>query len=325
MLAGCSSVTGGLQGTESGGEASVYLGPDTIRVEAGSTVVTGQVAATDLEGNGLEDADEVDPTVGKFRFEDDTDRLVFAEGSLRSLAFEVDGGTATVYRGGQIVTRDVSTFSRQFATPSPSPSPTPTPRPGTVVDGFERSSLGPYTGRTSAFRVQKGTAFTGDRALAIERIGAGIYSTSGLPAYPSAGDRFRFACRFGGSRGRGPDIACRFGVQSEDPGRSYAINVGRLDTGLKLSRRNGSESIGMAREDIEAPTNEWLLVTLDWGNDGTLRAVLHDTDGTAPGRRLASVKATDSTYTDGGIGWRGNDDAGTVRYVDALRRLPSEG
>lgn len=321
MLAGCPSVTDGLQGTESGGEAGLYIGPGTIRVEAGGTVVSGQVAATELEGSGLEDDDEVDPSVGRFRLEGDTDRLEFADGSLRSLAFEVEGGTATVYRGGQILTEDVSTFSQQFATPSPSPSPTPTPRPGTVVDGFERSSLGPYTGETDGYRTQSEETFVGERALAIDRIGNDIRSTEGLPTYPAAGDRVRFACHLGDPGGEGPAVSFRFGLQGD--GGTYMLNLGRFDEGLILKRRSDGRNVALAQSRAEPPTGEWLLATVDWGRDGELRATLHRTAEGEPGEELASIRGTDRAYTGGGIGWRALDDAGSVRYVDDLRLLPS--
>jgi len=51
---------------------------------------------------------------------------------------------------------------------------------------------------------------------------------------------------------------------------------------------------------VSATINTWYDIQIEWGSDNTHIATLYDDSGTS----LGSVSGTDSTYTDGGIGYR---------------------
>uniref|UniRef100_UPI0010932B94 fibronectin type III domain-containing protein n=1 Tax=Halorussus marinus TaxID=2505976 RepID=UPI0010932B94 len=176
----------------------------------------------------------------------------------------------------------------------------------TTIDDFDDGNLDEYTGDTDAFTIVSSPTHAGSNALEVTGGGGySIFSTSGLPAYPAAGDAFSFRLRVQDSDTGTSGMY--FGVQ--DTSRWYRV---RWNAGELQLQRDGEQ---IAVQSGSVPTGEWLRVLVSWSADGTITAAIADASGT----RHAAVSATDSTYTDGGIGWSHFNGASseTVRFDSA--------
>jgi hypothetical protein len=67
--------------------------------------------------------------------------------------------------------------------------------------------------------------------------------------------------------------------------------------------------------NVNYPIGEWMRATVDWATDGNITATLYDASDT----QLSQISATDTTYTSGGVGFRGFDQP---CYFDLLGKNP---
>jgi hypothetical protein len=171
-----------------------------------------------------------------------------------------------------------------------------------VLDDFEAGELsGEYSGDTDGWSVVGSKAYAGEHS--------GYYSA---PTGGAESSVWRTDHRVG----QGHTVEARLwsneansgsglvvGVQDESmltgyvlghetAGSSNSIQLMRLDT-------TGKETL--ASSGVSPPARSWMRVEFDWQADGTLVYTLED----GAGNQVEQLTANDTTYSSGGIGWRG--------------------
>jgi hypothetical protein len=177
----------------------------------------------------------------------------------------------------------------------------------TVVDDFEDGNLAEYTDQSepAASATITNQAFAGSHALELtaevvsgpDAENAGVFSGSGLPNYPSAGDTFEFRFFVDDANGTPNDTVFGFfagGFSSNN----YEIRFDHINGRLRFEKRDGSGFNPTTVANVAIPTQEWLRCEVDTtAGGGTITVTLDDSTGT----QLATGSVTDSTFTSGGI------------------------
>jgi len=186
----------------------------------------------------------------------------------------------------------------------------------TIVDNFEDNDIAEYTGDTGSFTTQTGTVFNGSYALegtTSSGDALGIHSTSGLDTYPAQGNTFRVNIYHTTS---GDLNGVLYGHQGGD--QDYYLlrpHDGTQEFQL-YSNVSGTGFTKLASAAVDPPLNEWMEMEVAWGTDDTHDCKLFD----AAGNQIASLSATDGTFTSGGIGFEvNNSEGGTTGYFDYER------
>lgn len=190
-----------------------------------------------------------------------------------------------------------------------------------LVDDFEDGDLSQYASIAEA-SVQTGTVNSGTYALQFDTPDGTSYtfsSTSGLNAYPSAGDTFEFYVYMTDASDY---WKFSFGSQSETALSSGTTIVEGYHAHFKNDsfeinvRSGGSTTVFAGPTSVNPPENEWLRGEVSWGSNGSMTATLYD----ASGSEIASVSGSDSTYSTGGIGYYCNNSAGnaSTQYWDDI-------
>lgn len=184
----------------------------------------------------------------------------------------------------------------------------------TTIDDFEDGDISEYSGDTGGYVVDQVNVQTGSYSLHVDGTQEGpiIRSSSGLDRYPSQGDKWEFWCRDGGSGNL--NLNMEYGNPDEST-RGYAINVSpRVDEFRLIENSQGV--IASTSQTFNA--NEWYRVVVDWGTDDSHSCTVYDSSGT----QLATVSATDSNHTSGGVGWStGTTSSGQEGYYDGAEML----
>jgi len=205
----------------------------------------------------------------------------------------------------QTASADTGTFTATVASDDDTDSATVTVE--RVVDNFEDGDLAEYTDQSepAASATITNQAFAGSHALELtaevvsgsDAENAGVFSGSGLPNYPSAGDTFEFRFFVDDANGTPNDTVFRFfagGIFSND----YAIRFDHINGRLRFAKRDGSGFNPTTVANVAIPTQEWLRCEVDTtAGGGTITITLDDSTGT----QLATGSVTDSTFTSGGI------------------------
>jgi len=192
-----------------------------------------------------------------------------------------------------------------------------------LIESFERGDTSgygiPQNQNTTHSVNGNAPLYHGVRSLKID-MGSGtaegeMYSTSGLVYYPQPGDTFRTQCQVSGPM----SLQLLFAVQSEtaEPDAYYA-GVNKIEETFYLIKISGGGFTTLDSQAVTIPTGEELTVETDFGAGGSLSATLYDASMT----QIASVSASDSSYTSGGIGFRtfhGSGAPATTAIVDHLR------
>lgn len=183
---------------------------------------------------------------------------------------------------------------------------------GTLIDDFEDGDKSEYNNARngSLFSVTSSSSYNGTYGLEGDSTTGStrIFSTSGLNAYPSAGDTIElYSKAFNGAR-----KYFYFGQQSESQRYGYRVNlrvgenyaeIARFDSGSKNSLVTGNSTLS---------NNTWYRWRIDWGSSGSIRFRAFDESNNT----VVDLSANDTTYTSGGIGW-GHDDGSA--YFDYCR------
>jgi len=200
--------------------------------------------------------------------------------------------------------------------------------PDTLIDTFEDESNGGqygssqslsdfYGGDLSAFTRQTTTALEGNKSLEGNTPGPFkiISSTSGLNRYPDQGDSWEFLVEPTASK---QFSGMLFGTQDETntPG-GYFVRVDARG-GIDINRFDGSGN----KTKLKSASASWDLdatnrVEIDWSTNNDITARAYDSTDSKTG----TVTATDSTYTDGGVGWLMNENTGGTSsfYFDSAQ------
>lgn len=185
-----------------------------------------------------------------------------------------------------------------------------------VVDNFEDQDITEYGGDTGFYRaVDESTVSAEARngtALLECDMGAvdtprRISSTADLNDYPVPGDKFRCWLRMGGDPNNNQAVGFYFGTQGAngDP-NGYRVDLKQSSTPDYRIRKldNGGTNLATASQSYTA--DNWYEVKVDWQTDGTITATLYDDQGS----QLNEITGSDSTFTDGGVGFHANQSAG---------------
>lgn len=204
-----------------------------------------------------------------------------------------------------------------------------------VIDDFEASIYDDksnsltdyYSGDTASATRQQSTVIEDSYSLELRSSGSSaqsIESGDGLPHYPTAGMTFRAkvqVSQWGSGSDTSDQAQLLFGVQNAGGfSDCYHLHVLRGDGTFALFVRSSGSSTQLASSASgSSTTGSAHEVEVGWGASGTITCRLFDSNGT----ELTSISPSDSTYTDGGIGWLTNTGASsdTVAFYDSCRRV----
>jgi len=175
------------------------------------------------------------------------------------------------------------------------------------VDDFESGSLDSYRGDTNGFEVVSNAAYSGSYGLKADGKYDTLYSVSGLSNYPSAGDTIRGRVKFVEND---CTTSFKFGYQSADSdANTYELAMKSLGYRFNLEKSLNGSLTTLGASNWQGSHAEWLTFEISWATDGSIAATLSDADGNT----VASISASDTAFTEGGIGIY-ND--GTVHWDD---------
>ncbi len=181
-----------------------------------------------------------------------------------------------------------------------------------IIDDFEDQDLSEYTaltGSLSDWGFDNSTVINGNYSLTITestKVDRAIVSTSGLDNYPSAGDIISIWMHPSADGGNNPAANFYFGYQ--DANNYYMLTHQNTDSNdgiFRLAKADAGDFVTLHSETYNA-SNQWYRYEIDWGSSGTIDVTLYDSDGTT---QLTNFSVTDTTFTDGGIGWFANFEA----------------
>lgn len=188
-----------------------------------------------------------------------------------------------------------------------------------LIDNFEDGDIAEYGGDTTVATVQQSVVNNGSYALEITAsANAGISSTTGLDNYPVQDQPFKCDFRIGAD-GNGYRIL--FATQSETSlPDSYQVRFNADLDELNLRLRSGGAGTTLATTAVNWANylDNWLTAEVDWKSDGTISVTILDSTGSS----IASVSATDTTFSSGGFGVFANQLSGdAIVYVDYARYI----
>lgn len=190
-----------------------------------------------------------------------------------------------------------------------------------IIDDFEDGDLAEYTVNTSGFSVVDTPSLNGDFSLNANDNSSNpnIQSTNGLGFYPSVGDSWRYAYRF--QDATDSIIQFWFFTESENAKpNGYEVRLdGRGGDNIELAKwyNSGSRTV-LASETQTYESNTWNELEISVTTDNKITAELFDGSGTSIG---GPISATDSTYTNGGLGFQHSPafDTGDGIFIDYIR------
>lgn len=195
------------------------------------------------------------------------------------------------------------------------------------IDRFEDGDLSEYSvERDSATHVGVSSArsYEGTNSLRFvfdaDEASGNVLSTSGLESYPSPGDTFE--ARFYPGAFHDRSLKILFGAQDRD--NHYQLEARQWYSSstrnLRLKRRENASGTLLAETSLSVgDSTQWLRFEVDWGTDGSITGRLENSSGST----LATVNATDYTFTSGGFGFSVYNgvggSSGSPAYFDAAR------
>lgn len=197
-----------------------------------------------------------------------------------------------------------------------------------VIDDFEDGDVAEYGGDTGGASITTYPVDEGSNALEMQSASDGslqkIISTSDsdLPYYPRDGDTYRYRTYIPSI-----DVAAHhyFGVQQTAVDDAYRLQLDPNNDDLVATEFASGSSTDLFTVDLGTlPTGQYVEVEVRWSSGGGFDAEVFDEPG---GSSLGQGSATDSTLTDGGVGWgTGRATAGTSQvssFVDFARTTSS--
>jgi hypothetical protein len=182
--------------------------------------------------------------------------------------------------------------------------------PTLTIDDFEDGDKSEYNfdrGSSSASIVSSPT-YSQSYALEYSDTNIEAISTSGINAYPSAGDTFSFWVRASGGAN---NLNVTWGVQ--DHANRYYAKLYPSDGSFYLfTYKDGSGSSQDGDSGLSLSQDTWYEIEIDWATDGTQTATLYDSDES----QLSQISMTDSTWTSGSVGYDAYLSSGESVYFD---------
>lgn len=196
--------------------------------------------------------------------------------------------------------------------------------PDSVIDHFEESLYEDqnltlsdrYTGNVSAFSRQKTTVKEGSYALGTPD-DTNKYVIVGTDTYGQfdQGETVRWNVYIPG--GGGTRNGLIFGAQ--DTNNYYTNHTGTYTDKIAIRKVVSGEITNITEVDVTVPSGEWLEGQTEWSTSGDITFTLFDSSGS----ELAQTSTTDTTFSDGEIGWHRNSrfDQSETAYFDDLRKV----
>lgn len=202
---------------------------------------------------------------------------------------------------------------------------------GSVIDDFEDQDLAGWSGSTDEYSFAGSTTVPVPHGSWVLQADPGTFSsvissTSGLPAYPSKGDRFRAYFRT-------PDATASIsmfqGFGYVDLDNTYKAKLRWGADKLELISTTGGVGTIIASTSVAWASNQWYALTVTW-DDGTLGGADNDitidvdeydpaTDGYT---HLTEIGANDATHaTNTGVFLSAYTPDGITQYVDHFHLL----
>ncbi|WP_254280649.1 twin-arginine translocation signal domain-containing protein [Haloarcula marina] len=173
----------------------------------------------------------------------------------------------------------------------------------TIIDDFEDGGLSEYEADPnnsdvdmSGVNVTSSQPKNGSLSLEIDAVEAEFISTSGLNAYPAAGDTFRVWIR---TTGGVDETNFTYGVQSHTD--RYFVRLSEVNDRVALYRYENDSSTQLSESDsgFSLSPDTWYQIEIDWQTDGTHTVTVYDDTKT----QVTQTSATDTTWNSGGIGF----------------------
>lgn len=172
-----------------------------------------------------------------------------------------------------------------------------------IIEGFEDGDLNSWNGDTGEFFTQQSTVFEGSFAVTNSSTGGFIHRSD---IAPGIGETPFGAAVYNKSADA---VAFYWGVPEQTggvrTGYNLEISSRKFGTSIALNRRGDNRS-ELGSTSVSLTDNKWYVVTVtQWDSSGNMSVDLVDpADDTVVG----TVTATDSTYTNAGIGLDGFGD-----------------
>lgn len=194
-----------------------------------------------------------------------------------------------------------------------------------TYDDFESGNLDGYGPAGAGDTAEEGGSFniTSDSYEGNYGLNATVYGESGDLVIvnnstgiiaPDPGDTFGYRIKL-----KDPDVKRNglvFGAQDNDDYYNvYITGSGSLQLNRVAHDRLGNNKLDMDTATVQNfTTNKWYFVYVEWYGNGTINAYAYNNNNVS----VASVSANDTTFTDGGYGWRVssgyNSDGGSAVY-----------
>jgi len=174
--------------------------------------------------------------------------------------------------------------------------------PSPIIDGFEDQDLSEYSEDTDVLSTSQSQVFSGQYALFMDASGGTrIYSTGGLPRYPTQGTAFEYYVYVEAGK-----IGCGWAQSGAFDGYTVVFDNGTPE--LNVDNNTTLDSGG------SYPQNVWLRLQITWTTNNEISVSCYRTD---TGQQVFSLFAIDGTYTQQqGLKFGGNGGEG---YFDSVK------
>lgn len=193
-----------------------------------------------------------------------------------------------------------------------------------IIDDFEDENLDEYnavSGSKSDLSFNQNDTINGNNSLEITdpdgNSGLSLLSTSGLNYYPKQGDQFEYYFKF---LNTGFNHNFEFGVQSESNNDNlYFIQARESDNNFRILIKVNGNFTELVSGTPTIDTGIWYRVEVDWSNTGDINLkFINNSNGVVK----SDLSTTDTTYTDGGIGFgNGGTSSGDTYLIDYTRTI----
>lgn len=182
-----------------------------------------------------------------------------------------------------------------------------------IIDSAEDGDIDEYTNFNNDFAAVQNATYAAHGDWSIEYASGqgavdGCVSLSGLPNYPSRGDRIKTNLySLSEANGGGFQFACQEDRNAFPQGYRVSVNNennGKLEVVYQDPSTNTTNTLGSDPIDMTGHADEELELTIDWGSP-TITATLHDSGGA----QMGQAAGDDSEFDSGGVGWAASVDA----------------
>ncbi|MFB6144450.1 MAG: hypothetical protein ABEJ98_04025 [Candidatus Nanohaloarchaea archaeon] len=184
-----------------------------------------------------------------------------------------------------------------------------------IIDDFEDGDIKEWEGQTEYYSSNTNSpVYHGSYSLkGPSGASQTISSLSGLPNYPEVGDRIKLYSYVQDSQ----YTQARFLFGYKNSSNYYELDINPENSRLRLLRKKGGSTTTLASDTSFSPKVQWLETEINWDSDGTINLTVWNETGT----QLSQLSTTDTSFTSGGIGWKGKSATSNALIPDYLRIL----